>query len=167
MRPFFAICTTLLISACAQLPPPDVAFDPKQAGFIHAEGKGTIKGHAFLTSRNGKVHMAAGETIRLIPATDYARKRFAALYPHGMFTPALQSRTMEMDAAYLANTRVTKAESNGRFTFEKVAPGTYYLATQRVWTDARSQSVEGGAFYEIVTLTGRETEPVTVVMSGR
>lgn len=167
MRPIILFCALLLIAGCGPLPPPDISFDPKQAAFIHAQGKGTIKGHAFLTSRGGRVHAAAGETVRLIPATDYARKRFAALYPSGTFIPALLVRGMQFDPDYLAHTRSTKAESNGRFAFENVAPGTYFLATQRVWVDARSQLTEGGAFFETVTLTGKESEPVAVVMSGR
>ncbi|MDB5596904.1 MAG: putative lipoprotein [Hyphomicrobiales bacterium] len=167
MRISVLLTSLLALSACGTMAPPDVAFDAKEAAYINTQGKATIEGHAFLSSRGGKVMAAAGETVRLVPATTYARKRFALLFPSGKFRGAFLYRNMEANEEYAALTRSTKAESNGRFTFEHVAPGDYFVATQKAWVDAKTQMQEGGAFYETVTITGKESDPVAVIVSGK
>ncbi|MCP5810058.1 hypothetical protein NL321_28340, partial [Klebsiella pneumoniae] len=70
------------------------------------------------------------------------------------------------DPAYGDYTRTTKAEANGRFVFDKVAPGDYFITTQVIWGDEDAFSREGGSVYDSVTVTGKETEPVHVILSG-
>ena len=47
--------------------------------------------------------------------------------------PAWQIPKIEADPEYASYTRTTTSDSNGRFTFENVAPGKYYVATQIMW----------------------------------
>ena len=49
---------------------------------------------------------------------------------------------------------------------ENVAPGEYFLTTQVIWGDEDAFFREGGTVYDSVTLTGKETEPVSVILSG-
>ncbi len=155
------------LGACVERKPATVAFSADEAAFIRKSGTGTITGHAFRTKASGVVVNAAGQVVRLIPATAFARERFANLYGRGKYIPhAAYPREDAVDAAYSDYTRTTKAEANGRFTFDKVAPGTYYLTTQVIWGDEAAFSREGGSVYDTVTLTGKETEPVHVILSG-
>lgn len=66
---------------------------------------------------------------------------------------------------YLDTARVEIADAEGRFLFENVAPGEYFLQTQVFWTVGDNIFPEGGSFYEEVTVTGDET--TRVVLSGR
>ncbi|MBI1868440.1 MAG: carboxypeptidase regulatory-like domain-containing protein [Methylocystis sp.] len=147
---------------------PDAAFNPAEAAFIKTPGKATIEGHAFLRDKRGVVNVryAAGEIVRLVPATAYTQARFAHFYGAAKFVPAISIPSAAPDPEYVAYTRTTKAESAGRFTFEDVAPGRYFVTTQLTWQAKDALLAEGGAMYEEVTVTGKETEPIKVVLSG-
>jgi protocatechuate 3,4-dioxygenase beta subunit len=66
--------------------------------------------------------------------------------------PAWQIPKIEADPEYASYTRTTTSDSNGRFTFENVAPGKYYVATQIMWRPKGNIFSEGGALYDIVTV---------------
>lgn len=156
-----------IMAGCVERKPATMAFSTEEAAFIKKGGSGVIVGHAFRTKPSGVVVNAAGEVVRLIPATAFARERFANLYGKRKYIPhAAYPRDDDIDPAYSEYTRTTKAESNGRFVFDKVAPGTYFLTTQVIWGDEAAFSREGGSVYDSVTLTGKETEPVQVILSG-
>lgn len=161
-----------LLSACNRAAPDaafaNARFDAAEAAYIKKQGNATIEGHAFLRDKHGQVNVrfAAGEIVRLVPATAYAQARFANFYGGSKFVPAASIPKFEPDPDYAAYTRTTKAESTGRFTFGNVAPGRYFVTTQLVWKPKDAFLSEGGAMYEDVTVTGKETGPVKVVMSG-
>jgi hypothetical protein len=160
-----------LLAGCqtAETPPVAIAaaFDAKEAAFVKRQGETKIDGHAFLKTPNGTAKNAVGEPVRLIPATAYARERFEKLYGGKKFVPAsAYPKTEETDPGYVEAQRVTKTDSNGRFSFESVAPGTYYLATQIVWRPDGAYATQGGAVWEMVTVTGKEDKPIKVIVNG-
>ena len=142
------------------------AFDAKAAAFIHKEGKTTIEGHAFLRRPDNVPENAVGQTVRLVPVTPYSEARFAQFYGGKRFLSAWQMPKMEADPEYASYTRTTTSDSNGRFTFEHVAPGKYYIATQIMWRPKGTLFQEGGALWDMVTVTGKETKPIKVVLTG-
>lgn len=145
----------------------DAIFDPKAAEFIHKQGEARIDGHAFFKKPNGYVMHAAGEVVWLIPATPYARERMQRLYGNAKFMPANAMNRADADPKFYEFTRRTKAESNGRFTFDKVAPGDYFLVTNITWKDGEHDVLSrGGAVYETVTVTGKEERIIRVVVNG-
>lgn len=167
MKVWVIICAALALSACVERKPATVAFSVEEAAFIKKTGTTTITGHAFRTKPSGVVVNAAGEVIRLIPATAYARERFENLYGKRKYIPHREyPRDDNPDPAYGEYTRTTKAESNGRFIFQNVAPGTYFLTTQIIWGDEDALFREGGSVYDSVTVTGKETEALHVILSG-
>ncbi|MCO5090113.1 carboxypeptidase regulatory-like domain-containing protein [Bosea sp. (in: a-proteobacteria)] len=157
----------ILLAGCVERKPASVAFSAEEAAFVKKTGSGTITGHAFRTKPSGAVVNAAGQVVRLVPTTTFARERFANLYGQRKYVPhGAYPRDDAIDPAYAEYTRTTKAEANGRFSFDKVAPGSYFLTTQVIWGDEAAFTREGGSVYDLVTLTGRETEPVHVILSG-
>lgn len=164
-----ALCAALplALSACNSAQP-EGRFDAAEAAFIRQEGKATIEGQAFLRDQQGHVNVryASGEIVRLVPATSYARERFSRFYGQRKFIPALLMPAPAPEADYAAYTRTTKTGSTGRFTFDKIAPGRYFVTTQLTWIPKGGLIAEGGAMYDEVTVTGKETEPVEVVLSG-
>lgn len=162
-----ALAGALLLSACIVREPATVAFSVEEAAFIKKPGTGIITGHAFRTKPSGAVVNAAGQVVTLVPATGFARERFANLYGGSKYVPHhAYPLPDEVDPAYAEYTRTTKAESNGRFVFENVPPGSYFVTTQVLWGDEYAFSREGGMVYDSVTLTGKETRPVDVILSG-
>ncbi len=144
----------------------DIPFDPKAAAFIHKEGKAKIEGHAFIRRPDNVPEHAVGQVVRLIPVTPYSEARFAQLYGGKKYLPAWQMPKIEPDPEYASFTRTTTSESNGRFTFDNVAPGKYYIATQVMWRPSGKLFQEGGTIWDIVTVTGKETKPIKVVLTG-
>ena len=161
-----AVLATCL-GACAK-PDVEVPFDPLEAAFIHKPGKGKIAGHAFFRSEKGAVIFAAGEYVYLIPATAYTDARFESFFGEEKYLKAMRLfLTQEADPEYRKFTRNTKAESDGRFTFENVGPGTYYVWTQATWYADNAILPSGGVIYEKVTVRGDETQAVKVIVSGK
>jgi len=163
-----AILASLAVAGCQSTKIENaVAFDPSEAAFIRKDGRAAIEGHAFVTNSNGAVVNAAGQSVRLIPATAYARQRIAAIYGAAKFRQMALAPRLEADPDFLVYTRETKAESNGRFSFDKVAPGEYFVATQMSWKKPNNIFSEGALMYETVKITGAEKEPVKVIVSGQ
>jgi len=164
-----AVIAAVIVAGCqSSRPPATVSFSVEEAAFIRKPGTGVIVGHAFRTRPSGTVVNAAGEVVRLVPATAFARERFKQLYGERKYVPASAYPKQDTpDPAYAEYTRTTKAEANGRFVFDKVAPGSYFISTQVIWGDEDALTREGGSVYDTVAITGKETEPVNVVLSGK
>ncbi|MGE3244849.1 MAG: type II toxin-antitoxin system Phd/YefM family antitoxin [Beijerinckiaceae bacterium] len=143
------------------------AFDPKAAAYIHKSGSGVIQGETFIIGKNGKPVFAAGETIRLVPATAYARQRFMRLYKGRTFIPAGDIPRISPDPQYSKFTRTTVSSARGKFLFDSVAPGEYFVTSQKIIRPPGKFIAEGGAMYTRVTLTGQEKWPVRVVVADR
>lgn len=161
-----------ILTACAQQPdrdPPSIqtAFDPAAAAYVHKRGSARIDGQAFVINRSGKPLYAAGETIRLVPATSYARARFARLYGGRTFIPASAIPRIAPDPEYARYTRTTVASATGRFIFEEIAPGEYFITAQKIHRPKGSFVAIGGAMYTHIKITGREQWPVRVVVAGK
>jgi hypothetical protein len=167
MRLCYALGIALLLPACVDRQPTLAKFSVEEAAFIKKTGTTTIVGHAFRTKSTAVVVNASGQVVRLIPATAFAKERFAKLFGKVKYIPHYNyPRDDNPDPAYGEYTRTTKAEANGRFAFEKVAPGEYFVSTQVIWGDEDAFFREGGSVYDSVTVTGKEKEPVNVILSG-
>lgn len=158
----------IALAGCqGQRPPATVSFSAEETAFIKKPGIGVIVGHAFRTRSRGQVVNAAGEVVRLVPATAFARERFRQLYGDRKYVPhSAYPRQDAVDPAYSDHTRTTKSQANGRFVFDKVAPGTYFVTTQVIWGEEEALIREGGSVYDTVTVTGKEHEPISVILSG-
>jgi hypothetical protein len=168
MKRVLVLCCAVLLAACAVVRKPEtVAFSVEEAAFIKRQGKGVITGHAFRTRPLGQGVNAAGEVVWLVPATAFARERFDNLFGKGKYVPHHRFPAGgDTDPAYREYVRQTKTESNGRFAFKEVPPGSYFVMTQVTWGAEDKLFREGGTVYDRVTLTGKETEPVHLVLSG-
>lgn len=164
---FFAL--TLPACQSSPPPPPDVRFDAIETAFMDKPGKTIVTGQAFLPDKAGQMNVryAAGEIVRLIPATRYARARLDYYFHGAKFAPASAIPKNDPDPDYVAHTRTTKAGPTGRFAFENVPPGDYFISTQVIWKPEQAFQSEGGLIYEEVTVTGAETKPVEVIVSGK
>ena len=168
MRSFILSAAAFVaIAGCQTTADQSVAFDPKAAAFINTQGAVKIEGHAFYRSESGGVVYAAGEYVWLIPRTPYTDQRFRQLYGDAKYSKAKWLPSVEADPDYVKFTRSTKAESDGRFSFDRVGPGEYYVATVVTWRPDGAMLTSGGAIYERVVVSGKEKDPVKVIVSGK
>jgi hypothetical protein len=161
---FFAACGNNNPQPALTGTPP---FDAKAAAYIHKQGTTLIQGEAFLIGDSGKPLYAAGELIRLVPATAYARARFKILYRSKTFIPAGQIPKVSPDPEYSKYTRTTVANGRGKFLFDNVAAGDYFVTAQKIIQPPGSFIPRGGAMYAQVRINGSERYPVKTVITGR
>jgi len=166
MRFIALFASALLLGGCQSTVQTQATFNPDEASFIKKDGKSVIAGHAFLKRKSGTNVYASGEIVRLTPVTSYSRERFARLYNGRKFVSALSIPKVDVDPTYASYTRTAKTDHMGRFRFENLAPGSYYVSSQVTWRERGEYLPSGGAMFEEVKITGKEAEPVDVVLSG-
>lgn len=124
-----AMLLTLVAAACVPgvtTPVPiAAAFDPAAIAYSQGEGPSSITGQAFAKTRGGDTKYAAGETVTLLPVSDYTTE-----YMKGVGT-ARGAATADPRLASYA--RTTVADGEGKFAFTKVPEGSYFVYTKVFW----------------------------------
>lgn len=164
---WFVLATTLVLSSCAPTPTfppysPTAQFDADHARKMLEKGVSTIKGSALIRQRGGGVVTCAGQTVVLIPATEYADERMRVIYNQQDrgFRGYPDQVPMESNASYVELTRRTRCDAQGYFTFDNVGDGTFYVVTRIVWETGRT--VEGGTLMQRVNVSGVETKEIVL-----
>ena len=128
-------------------------FSAAEAAFINERGSSVINAEAFLKRRDGQVVTCAGEPAYLVPVTRYATERITAIYgsPNGGYRPALGANYSAGSAEYETMSREVRCDSEGRFTFDNVAEGTYYVITSVLW-QVSEYYYEGGSLAQKIRI---------------
>lgn len=156
----FAAASLAVLSGCVTAPEPKTPFNPAEAAFIHKQGNNTINGQAFLRRNDGIVVYGAGSDVYLIPKTAYSTERLDAVYQGRNINSYMQSPPSP--PGYEQAMRKTKANGEGRFTFDHVADGSYYIVTDVRWMVGYAS--QGGNLRASVTVSGgSQTE---VILDG-
>ncbi|HJU05845.1 MAG TPA: carboxypeptidase-like regulatory domain-containing protein [Nitrospiraceae bacterium] len=90
------------------------------------EGTATISGEAFLRTRAGDIKKGAGNTVYLNPVTTYSTEWFERAVLGGEQLAAADEQAQAYE-------RSAVTDSKGRFTFERLPPGEYYVACPITW----------------------------------
>ncbi len=137
----------------------------RQAQFIESEyapyageGLATICGQAFIQTRRGEFKYGAGNETYLNPVTSYSTEWYTESVIGG------RSLT-KADPRALSYNRATRADGEGRFCFENIPSGDYYLACPVVWVYGANSAETGGMAYAQVTVKDGET--VNAVLTRR
>lgn len=162
MKTMIAVVIGLTASACVTATVTE-SFNAADGAYILKDGKGRIEGSAFMRQRGGAVVTAAGNTVTLTPVTPYSQARFNAIYKDRK-TSYLGARIENTPDEYMKQGRDTKADVEGRFKFENLHPGDYFINTNVRWEVPGGYLPEGGLIYERVTVKNGET--ANVVLSG-
>ena len=96
-------------------------------------GTAVVAGEAFGRTKGGDVKTAAGLSVYLDPVTPYSTEVFKTLAKHGAFEAEKESDTIVFDATMLKSRRRTAGDSSGRFRFERVAAGDYFVSCYVRW----------------------------------
>ncbi len=113
-----------LIACNSAAPPPTARFDASEAAFLDKPGKAKISGQAFLPDKTGhtNVRYAAGEVVRLIPATSYAKERLDYYFHGAKFAPATAIPKNDPDPDYVAHA-YDKGWADGALRIRECAAG--------------------------------------------
>ncbi|MDG4948803.1 hypothetical protein NYR72_09890 [Actinobacillus equuli subsp. haemolyticus] len=140
-------------------------FDVKQAKNQLKRGSSKIEGNAFLRQNGGGVVTCAGQEVWLIPYTEYANEKLSVMYGNSekgfwnLLSP--QYKFTNEDPAYLANMKSTTCDSQGKFVFDNISKGSYFIATQVFWAVGYRQ--QGGFLMQKIVLNKGESK--NIVMS--
>jgi hypothetical protein len=161
------IVTALALTGCATTVPMKTTFDAVQRAYAEgqvAKGSGTVKGYAFYHAPTGRTYTAGGDWIRLIPVTDYARERMRIIYGenHFRFAALFGTSPGEPEPDYVTFTRKEKADIHGRFEFQDVKPGRWFVQATVQW-QASGEAYLVTIYDEIDVKAGETTQ---VVLSG-
>lgn len=153
-----------LLAGCISPQTPQI--QPLTAAFTEAEyapylkpGTGRIAGQAFLKTVGGDVKYGAGDDVYLNPVTSLNTEWFAkgvlAGKPVGRTRPdQIKSSTYERHAV---------ADAEGRFEFENLPSGNYYLTCKITWgvpDEGIIQTTGGVAYAKITVRNGQTTKAI-------
>lgn len=162
MRLLLVAAAAALLAGCAAPPRVvhlKVSFDEAHARALLAPGKNTIRGNAMMRQMGGGVVTCAGMDVHLVPATEYAKHRMAAIYGSTSFSR--EGVKFEPDSpAYRDAERVTKCNAQGFFTFDELADGEFFMITVVAWK--AGHSVEGGMLMGRAAVAGGQTKEITM-----
>ena len=146
MRIILLLLLSLLCVSCVTTSPVVVQRVP----YVESEyakyklpGTATITGQAFMKNMGGDVKYAAGNEVALNPVTSISTQWYKAFYLGGQ-------TLSETDSRYIAAIRFTTADGEGRFRFDNIPEGEYYITTNVTWYVGNSK--EGGWISKRVTI---------------
>ena len=167
---FLSACVAVKPLEVVELPEFDQEFAKKQIG----KGKNTITGSAFLKQLDGRIQKCSGSDVELVPATEYAKKRMNILYAlnqNGRYTHTgriikFKSVKETDEEKYWSLMRKTICDIDGKFEFENVHDGSFFIISDVVWGVVVNQygsiSSQGGPVMLPVTVKDGEIKKVVV-----
>lgn len=143
-------CLLMLTGCASSKPQPRLAtFNPDEYAPFANPGTGRVTGQAFMVQAGGTVVVAAGRQIFMNPVTSFSTEWFERTIIGGV--------VLEAPPAGIPPARVTVGDAEGRFTFDGLPPGDYYVATHIQWLAGTSWT--GGTVGKRVTVrNGAVTE---------
>lgn len=136
-------------------PAPEMAADSAEYAPFLAAGDAAIAGRVYMRAEGGEVRYGTGNVIILDPVTTYSRRFWRV---RGTALDALTARpsdTLFMRARQLAN-----IAEEGRFIFEGLAPGWYYLHSKVTWERGGFWPLQGGMVRDSVLAQSGKTVSV-------
>lgn len=153
-----SIMCVIFASACVPgvtTPTPVAApFDTAAVGYALGDGASSIAGQAFAKTRGGDTKYASGETVTLIPVSDYTTEYMKGIgTSRGAVTP---------DRRLADYTRTTVANGEGKFNFRNIPSGSYFIYTKVFWEvpGQYGLSTTGSWIKDVVTVRGDTTRVV-------
>lgn len=131
-RIWFAVCCLPLLCGCATTGVTNVPA-PRNAMYVESEyapyrepGTAVITGQAFAKTRGGEVKFGAGNTVVMNPVTSYSDEWWARAVRVG-------EHLEDPDPRIISFSSQATADGEGRFKFERLPAGDYYIACWIRW----------------------------------
>jgi len=154
-------CVTVavvLTAGCATPTPPappaqmTSPFNPADVAWSRAPGTATVEGRAAIAAGGGVSRTCAGSEAQLFPASAYATEMMRMVFGNdarGYVTIASSPRYPASIAPDFSRTvRRVGCDADGRFRFEAVPAGRWYIFANVIWGSAGDASPQGGALMQ-------------------
>ena len=153
--PIVAILAGLLFaSGCAHQSHTRTAeFIPAEYEPFRLPGSGGIEGQAFLVTMSGEVKYGAARSVFLNPVTTYSTEWYVQQCVG-------HKELNEGDPRAAEFLRETIADGHGRFRFEGLPAGDYYLACPIVWHVDSYNTSGGWAHAKVTVEEGKVTRAI-------
>lgn len=145
------------------------AFDPAAVAWAQGAGENLVEGTALLRTRGGEVRTCAALDVGLIPVTLHSRERIVHIYGNTRsgFNPAgvvgRHPRFSNDDPRFYKHIRKAKCDAEGRFEFDDVPDGEWFVEAIVSW-EAPLHGKQGGSLMQLVRVSDGETR--RLVMTG-
>lgn len=117
-------------------------------------GSARVTGQVTMTTSAGTTLVGSACQVRLTPVTDDSTRYIQDVVLKGGTTPWKE----DADAVWW----VTAADEEGRFAFEEVPTGSYYLTCPVAWRDSVDGSAQQRILWAQTSVTGNGSANVTV-----
>jgi hypothetical protein len=111
-------------------------YDPDEVNWSLKKGTASIEGNGFMRQQGGGIVKCSGEKVYLVASGTYSRERMHTLYE--IFIPGETSSNRmrdidDPDPRYVKDQRKTVCDVDGKFRFEDLPEGTYFINTRIIW----------------------------------
>lgn len=140
-------------------------FDVRDMAWAQGQGTNTIRGEAVLTSKK-ETHNCSVYTAVATPDSAHARERLQILYgstERGVRSANTPGVCLAPDyPAYRQLQRTADCDEQGRFLFNDLPDGVWYIAVPVIWQSKLGQPFEGGTFMKRVAVSGGTRTDITL-----
>lgn len=147
-----AVCACFL-AGCAAPKARTTVFDPAEYVPFSRTGTGAVEGQAFLKTKGGDVKVGAGEPVYLNPVTAYSTEFYETYVVGYNEIEAADPRAAEFRRDMIA-------DGEGRFRFEGLPSGDYYLHCAIHWHYSEYGQTGGIAHARVTVRDGEVTRAV-------
>lgn len=156
------LAMTVALAACASNPNDLPDFPEHEYAATQQVGEGVINGDLYLTSASGAIQKGTNTKVILEPATSYMKAYYAKFgnLDAAKRDPDVQPPVLDPRRATYVREAIT--DQNGRFDFDHIPNGTYYISSELTWS-AQSDGktiTEGGTVTKLVTVSGSQPQKV-------
>ena len=145
------------------------SFDRREVRWFESFGDNVIQGEARLSTKAGEIRTCGSEsdTVTLVPVSKYGRERMIITF--GNDESGFRSRPSELaiaDPLYLKTVKETGCDDAGRFLFENLPDGDYFIISSVTWTvytASEKAPTQGGNLMKRVRVRGGEVAKVLLV----
>lgn len=164
LKTLCVLMLTIGLAGCAAKPVQlSASFNAEEARRLTQPGVNIVSGSALFRQNGGGVVTCAGLEILLVPHTNYAAERIRAIYGNadrGYNNVYRQLQFIPDEPGYTQHTRQTVCDAQGKFYFNDVADGHFYLISHITWQVG--SMAQGGAVMQAVTVRGGESRDVVL-----
>lgn len=134
-------------------------YNPEELSWFDQKGFGMIIGNAFIRKNDGAIVSCAGQQVLLIPVSSYADERMEYLYQSIDSGHNVSRRVDDADPRYIQSFVNKVCDVDGRFKFDSLPGGDYYVISNVWWGDP----IQGGAnLMKRVSIVSDEIKEITM-----
>lgn len=166
MRLMCVIALSSFLFACATpapLPVYTATVDYERPAWFDSDLTGSVEGSAFWRTKGGEVRTCAGNEVSLVPVTPYATERMLFIYGNTSGGSVVRNigspGSTPVDMDYYNDSINTLCDVAGRFVFEDVPVGSYYVTATVVW-QVGYQNQGGPVFKRLDVIENKKTRVV-------